>query len=101
LPSLLVDPIPELVSEVLVDPYDDPKNPPQDPEKLTGFCGMQWLNDTDPDSGLRKYRLADFATEDDVQAAGFHITHQGHCAGKVRLLETNTNILLVISDLLG
>lgn len=41
MPSLLEDPIPELVRYVESDPYEDPENPPEDPEQIRGFCGMK------------------------------------------------------------
>ncbi len=53
MPSLLEDPIPPLVHEVVDNPYDDPDNPPEDPDKIVGFCGMQWTNNTDPDTGCQ------------------------------------------------
>ncbi len=40
-PSLLEEPIPELVRYVGEDPYDNPLNPPEDPEEIRGFCGMK------------------------------------------------------------
>ncbi len=40
---------------------------------------MQWSGITDPVTGLQKYRLANFLTEEDVEEAGYEVTHQGHC----------------------
>ena len=48
MPPLLVEPIPPLVHVVEANPYNDPLNPPSDPDKLAGFCGIQWTNNTDP-----------------------------------------------------
>ena len=48
MPSLLEQPIPSLVHDVDTNPYDDPSNPPSDPDKIVGFCGIQWTNNTDP-----------------------------------------------------
>ena len=81
MPSLLEEPIPALVREIASDPYSNPKNPPQDPDKMIGFCGMQWASKTDPATGLKKYRLKDFQSEQEAISAGFLITHQGHCGG--------------------
>ena len=85
MPSLLEEPIPSLVHEVINNPYDDPENPPEDPEKITGFCGMQWTDNIDPDTGLKKYRLKDFPSEEETISAGFNITHKGQCGGEVIL----------------
>ena len=83
--SLLEGPIPALVHEVINDPYENPNNPPEDPEKITGFCGVQFTINIDPKTGLKKYRLVDFPSEKDVIRAGFNITHQGHCGGDLKL----------------
>ena len=48
MPSLLEEPIPPLVHVVEANPYNDPLNPPSDPDKSAGFCGIQWTNNTDP-----------------------------------------------------
>ena len=48
MPSLLEEPIPPLVHVVESNPYNDPSNPPSDPDKSAAFCGIQWTNNTDP-----------------------------------------------------
>ncbi len=58
-----------------------------DPDKLTGFCGMAWSTETDPDTGLRKYRLENFPSEEATREAGFNITHKGQCGGKLHHLK--------------
>eukprot|EP00116_Pleurobrachia_bachei_P008660 sb/3468922/ len=75
-PSLLEEPIPTLVSILQTDPYLDPSNPPPSPNP--SFCAMQWSNNTV--GGLRKYRLANFESEDSARHANYSITHRGHCA---------------------
>ena len=44
--ELLSDPRPPLVNFLPTDPYDDPSNPPLQPDEISGFCGLQWQNDT-------------------------------------------------------
>ncbi len=41
---------------------------------------MQWAKTKDPKTGKKHYRLANFETEEKVAAAGYHVTHAGHCA---------------------
>ncbi len=49
---------------------------------------FQWSQDADPETGLQKYHLKDFQTEEEVYLAGYNITHQGKCAGWVlRILQ--------------
>jgi hypothetical protein len=48
MPSLLEEPIPPLFQDLETNPYDDPTNPPSDPDTIVGFCGIQWTNNTDP-----------------------------------------------------
>merc|ERR1719309_685873 len=66
--SLLLDPVPSLVSPVLEDPYLDPANPPPGPTPQA-VCAMQWsdIEESDTghrshykDTGHRKYHLRDF-----------------------------------------
>ena len=77
--DLILDPVPPLVQEVTKNPYKDPTNPPIPPEEISGFCGMAWDSGTDPDTGLRNYRLKNFTTLADVEEAGYNVTHCGHC----------------------
>ena len=56
MPSLLEEPIPELVHDVETNPYDDPSNPPSDPDSIVGFCGIQWTNNTDPGKNSPQYK---------------------------------------------
>ena len=79
-PSLVIPPSPPLFGEVTENPYDDPNNPPTDPEIPDGFCAIKWSDETDPETGNRKYHMQNFSSEAEVEAAGFHITHLGHCA---------------------
>ncbi len=41
MPSLLEEPIPELVKYVENDPYENSENPSEDPDKIQGFCAMK------------------------------------------------------------
>jgi len=41
MPSLLEEPIPELVRYVEEDPYENPDNPPENPDLIEGFCAMK------------------------------------------------------------
>ena len=45
-------------------------------DEISGFCGLQWQNETDPNSGKRKYKLANFETEADAIDAGWSVTHR-------------------------
>jgi len=78
-PSLLLDPIPPLVSPTSPNPYDDPSKPPLPPAEITGYCAMQWSSELSDDDGLKKYRLADFVTARAAQEANFTVTHRGQC----------------------
>jgi len=40
-PSLLEDPIPELVQFVKDNPYSNPNNPPENPDQIKGFCAIK------------------------------------------------------------
>lgn len=77
--ELILPPLPPLLANVTENPYDDPNNPPADPDIPDGFCAMKWSDETDPGSGLKKYYLQNFTSEAAVDAAGFTITHRGHC----------------------
>jgi len=76
-PSLLLEPLPDYVGEVTEDPYADPNNPPYPP---SGYCGVQWSNEETTEDGLKKYRLRNFAAEEDAEAESYTITHKGNCA---------------------
>ncbi len=45
---------------------------------------MAWSTETDPDTGLRKYRLENFPSEAATREAGFNVTHKGQCGGICR-----------------
>merc|ERR1711971_921269 len=45
--DLLLDPRPPLVGPVVNDPYQDPSNPPIDPN-VEGVCSMRWSEEKDP-----------------------------------------------------
>lgn len=77
--ELIQDPRPPLVTRLEEDPYNDPSNPPLDPEAITGYCAMQWQDTVDPESGKKQYTLANFSTEAEAIEAGWNITHKGHC----------------------
>jgi hypothetical protein len=77
--KLLLEPYPPLFFNATEDPYADPSNPPLAPDHITGFCGMQWSEETDGETGLTKYRLGNFTTEQEATASGFTVTHAGHC----------------------
>ncbi len=40
---------------------------------------MQWSNTVDRATGLYKYRLSNFTTEEEAAEAGYEITHEDHC----------------------
>ena len=46
-----MDPRPPLVSMLETNPYDDPANPPLQPDQITGYCAMQWQDEVDSESG--------------------------------------------------
>ena len=75
-PSLLLEPIPDVVSNVSSNPYDDPNNPPPSPDV---YCAMKWSTDIDPVSGNKRYHLKIFPDEASAKKANFSITHKGHC----------------------
>lgn len=77
--QLLSEPRPPLVNMLENDPYDDPSNPPLQPDEITGFCAMQWLDELDASTGKRKYKLANFNTEQQAFEAGWNVTHRGQC----------------------
>ena len=80
MPSLIGEPRPPLVTDLAEDPYSDPSNPPLDPEHITGYCGMQWIeHEAESVAGNKNYLLRNFTTEQEVIDAGFNITHKGHC----------------------
>ena len=49
--NLIMDPRPPLVSMLETNPYDDPANPPLQPDQITGYCAMQWQDEVDSESG--------------------------------------------------
>ena len=49
MPYLVLDPLPPLFDNVTENPYDDPTNPPIDPDQATGVCAIQWSEVQDPD----------------------------------------------------
>ena len=78
--SLIMDPKPPLVTMLENNPYDDPTNPPLEPDEITGYCAMQWQEDEiDPETGKKMYKLANFSTELEAIESGWNITHKGHC----------------------
>lgn len=76
-PSLLLAPYPPLFGNVTENPYDNPANPPQDPDTITGVCAIQWDNDQVNENGTRMYRMQNFDSELSAAEAGFNVTHQG------------------------
>ena len=94
-PDLLEEPIPTLVGYVSTNPYDDTTNPPPSTDV---YCAMQWSNTTDPDTGLRRYRLQNFNSEDEAGAANFSITHKGHCASCSTLQDLGVYIRQNLTD---
>jgi len=78
--DLISDPRPPLVNFLGTDPYDDPSNPPLQPDEISGFCAMQWQEEVDEMSGNRKYKLANFESEMEATEAGWTVTHRGQCA---------------------
>ncbi len=77
--NLLVDPRPPLVVLQKDDPYDDPSNPPLQPDQISGFCAMQWQDTVDEATGELQYKLANFESETEAVEAGWNITHRGQC----------------------
>ena len=59
------------------DPYEDPTNPPLQPDEITGYCAMQWQDQTDEITGKKLYKLANFSTEAEAIQSGWNITHRG------------------------
>ena len=97
MPSLMLDPYPPLFGNVTDNPYDNPANPPLMPNETTGFCGMRWHETSvDPSTGLRNYHLANFSSEADVTAAGFNVTHKGHCGACSSLQDLGVYLSQVI-----
>lgn len=84
---MLAEPIPDLVHEVVSNPYHDPTNPPKDPDKIVGVCGMQWADDREPKTGLFKYRLKNFPSVAATSAGRYFVTHHGHCGGKLTIFQ--------------
>lgn len=76
-PTLLEDPLPQYVDPPDSNPYDDPSNPPDDPNP-GGVCGMKWSDNIDS-FGHNKYWLRNFANETECEEEGFVVTHSGHC----------------------
>lgn len=76
--DLLDPPLPQYVGPVVDDPYQDPNNPPEDPN-LDGVCGMKWSDTIDPGSGHKRYRLANFTSKSEAELSEFLVTHAGHC----------------------
>ena len=76
-PELLLPPAPPLTRPVLDNPYSDPANPPPAPP---GVCGVRWSDtETELETGYKRYQLANFTGEAECGAAGFNVTHAGHC----------------------
>ena len=77
-PVLVVEPRPAYFRAATTNPYDDPANPPADPETLlSGVCGIRWTDDGDDN---RSYELRDFPGGAAAAGeAGFAVTHFGQC----------------------
>merc|ERR1712192_350672 len=71
--DLLLDPRPPLVGPVLNDPYQDPSNPPIDPN-MEGVCSMRWSEEKDPSTNHLLYQLANFTSKEESQENGFTVT---------------------------
>lgn len=81
-PALVATPLPPLFRNVTANPYDDPFNPPDDPEAPAGVCGIRWVDQGDARSAEedpRRYQLRNFNSEAAAADAGFSVTHGGHC----------------------
>jgi len=87
-----------LVAFVPDNPYLNPENPPVNPDEITGFCAMQWSDEVDPSTGLKRYRLANFGSEQEVLDAGFVITHQGQCASCSSLQDLGVYVRQNLTD---
>jgi len=98
-PSLLLEPLPPLVAEVLTDPYLDPSNPPSDPWSSEGVCGMQWSPTlVDPATGHKMYSLANFSRGEEALEAGYTVTHKGHCGACSTLQDLGVYIRQNLTD---
>merc|ERR1711962_142702 len=98
--DLLLDPRPPLVGPVVDDPYEDPHNPPIDPE-TEGVCSMKWSEERDPSTNHLKYHLANFTTKEESEANGFTVTHAGHCGACSSLQDLGVYIRQNLTEKLG
>ena len=45
-PDLVVDPVPELLANLTENPYLNPEYPPLQPDEISGFCAIKWVEGT-------------------------------------------------------
>jgi len=95
--DLLLDPLPPLVGPVVEDPYQDPSNPPIDPN-TEGVCSMKWSEERDPSTNHLLYQLANFTSKEESEEQGFTVTHAGHCGACSSLQDLGVYIRQNLTD---
>ena len=59
---------------------------------------MQWQSETESETGRKKYKLANFTSENEATEAGWNITHKGHCGACSTLQDLGVYISQNLTD---